>query len=122
MAEGAQGDTIRREEQVDGSDLLLSAEPHIGDLDCPHCGSPTYRRSSKLVTITFREIFYVCRNVACGHTYKASLSYEYGLSPSAIPNPDLDLPMRPMERVPGVNTRQPTGPPEVSSNQPGLFD
>jgi len=69
------------------------------ELCCPHCKSPGNRRSSREVTTTFREIFYICRNPVCGHSWKASLTYEYGLSPSAIPDPALDLPMRVMDRA-----------------------
>ena len=68
------------------------------ELCCPHCKSPGNRRSSREVTITFREIFYVCRNPVCGHTWKASLTYDYGLSPSAIPDPAVNLPVRVADR------------------------
>jgi hypothetical protein len=92
------------------------------ELSCPHCLSQGDRRSSRELTPTFREIYYVCRNPACGHSWKASLTYDYGLSPSAIPDPALDLPMRPVDRRETLaalaNAR--AAPPDPS--QPGFFD
>lgn len=92
-----------------------------GDLRCPHCQTPGDRRTSREVTLTFREIFYVCRNPVCGHTWKASLSYDYGLSPSAIPDPRVDLPMRTIPReaaIAAIRAAQVTPDPD----QPGLFE
>ena len=100
----------------------LAERLRMNDLACPHCGSITYRRSSRLVTPIFREIRFACLNEACAHTFVASLSYSYGLSPSGIPDPAVDLPMRPMERIPGLTIAQSTGPPDPGPNQPGLFD
>lgn len=108
--------------QVPDVDFLRDDEHRSGDLRCPHCRSLTYRRTSRELTATFRELYYMCRNPACGHTFKASLSYDYGLSPSAIPDPDLDLPLRPMERIPGYNARAPDDPVRDDPNQPRLFD
>ncbi|MDR7101443.1 ogr/Delta-like zinc finger family protein [Croceicoccus sp. BE223] len=90
-----------------------------GDLRCPHCRSTVLRRTSREITPTFRELFYICRNAACGHSFKASLSYEYGLSPSGIPDPALNLPMRPMERMPGETIPAPGALPDP--NQLNLF-
>jgi hypothetical protein len=42
-----------------------------------------------------REIYYQCTNVVCGHTWKASETYDYGLVPSATPDPRVTLPQRP---------------------------
>ena len=92
-----------------------------GDLRCPHCGSLTFRRTSREVTRTYRELFYICRNVVCGHTFKASLSYEYGLSPSAIPDPKINLPLRVVERSTAIGARDPTNSPRPDPNQPSLF-
>ena len=33
-------------------DMVLTADPHIGDMPCPHCGHETFRRSSRLITPT----------------------------------------------------------------------
>lgn len=65
-----------------------------GRLRCPHCRTPGQRRSSRPVTDTHREIYYQCTNVVCGHTWKASETYDYGLVPSATPDPRVTLPQR----------------------------
>lgn len=91
-----------------------------GDIRCPHCRSWGQRRSSREVTGQHRDIFYQCRNTMCGHTWKASLSYDYGLSPSAIPDPAVTLPLRPMPRE--VVMALLHKPPAPDPDQPGLFD
>lgn len=118
----AQAATLRPVAELAPADLLLGAEPSVGDLPCPHCRSETFRRSSRMVTATFREIFYICRNIGCGHSFKASLSYEYGLSPSAIPDPAVNLPMRPLDREATMAALRLHDPPVPDPNQPGLFD
>lgn len=100
---------------------LLPADDHrTGNLRCPHCGSTGQRRSSREITLTFREIFYQCPFAPCGHTWKASLNYDYGLSPSGIPDPTVDLPLRPMERMAGLNNRLTAPPPDP--RQARLFE
>ena len=51
-------------EVVSTTEMVLTADPHIGDMPCPHCGHETFRRSSRLITPTYREIFFACRNIA----------------------------------------------------------
>lgn len=84
---------------------------------CPHCRNYGIRRSSREVTITFRQSTYVCGNPACGHTWVASTSYDYGLSPSAIPDESVDLPMRPMDRQALIRAPSLADDPD----QPSLF-
>lgn len=93
-----------------------------GNLRCPHCRSIGYVHTSRAVTDTHREVYYSCTNVACAHSWKASLSYEYGLSPSAIPDPKVELPMRPLSREDIAALRdQPGKPPMDDPNQLSLF-
>lgn len=61
---------------------------------CPHCESKAIARSSKLLSITLREITYQCTDVYCGHTYVANLEVVRTLSPSAKPNAAVDLPVQ----------------------------
>lgn len=101
-----------------GEAILMGAQPtRTGKLRCPHCRAVGDKRSSQSVSDTHRVIHYACSNVACGHTWRASESYEYGLSPSAIPDPRVNLPLRPMARqdvLEAMAARDPA--------QPGLFD
>jgi len=92
------------------------------ELRCPHCLVPGARRSSREIQVTMRQISYSCRNPACGHTWRASLIYDYGLSPSAIPNPTVNLRMRPMDRGDVIQALSDANAPLPDPAQPGLFD
>lgn len=96
------------------------------DLRCPHCKMPGIRRSSQEVSVTLRQIFFSCPNPFCGHSWKASLTYDYGISPSAIPCPDmadLRLYMPPRDEVmAGVReARRREQPLDLNSAQIDLF-
>lgn len=65
------------------------------NLPCPHCNSVSLIRTSEQETPTTRNLYYICLNVDCGATWKAQLAIVHMLSPSAIPNPQVDIPMAP---------------------------
>lgn len=75
-----------------------TANKHYG-LPCPHCGSPGRIRTSDLIEPTFRVIYFECSYYLCGHKWRASLAYEYGIQPSAIPKPGVDLPLKTPNRA-----------------------
>lgn len=58
---------------------------------CPHCGHRATARTSAAITRLYREITYRCENDRCGHVYVASLEVRRTLSPSAIPNPAVQI-------------------------------
>lgn len=87
-----------------------------GHVRCPHCDCVGLRRSSRAVTPQHRQIYYQCSNVLCGHTWLATLSYEYGIVPSAIPDPRVVLPLRPMPRQQVLELLR-----EADPDQPDLF-
>lgn len=87
-----------------------------GDILCPHCRCVGHRRTSRPITEQHREIYYQCSNVACGHTWRATLSYDYGIVPSAIPDPKVSLPLRPMSRQEALEALR-----ELDPDQPELF-
>lgn len=60
---------------------------------CPHCKGPATIRTSEEVTPLLRELFVVCRNPACGHTFVAATEIHRTLSPSAMPDPAVRLPL-----------------------------
>ena len=105
---------------LDPEDTFFHRKPRYPDLSCPHCLAAGIRYSSRPLTVTFREVYYACANPLCGHTWKATLSYDYGLSPSAIPDPALNLPMRMADRESALPPRG--SPPLPDPDQPGLFD
>lgn len=95
-----------------------TANKHYG-LPCPHCGSRGNIRTSDLIEPTFRVIYFECSFYQCGHKWRASLAYEYGIQPSAIPKPGLDLPLKTPVRADLIDDSRPPGP------EPGplpLFD
>lgn len=86
-------------------------------LRCPHCKFAGRRRSSREITPTHRDIYYQCTNLFCGHTWKASETYDYGIVPSAIPNPRVTLPLRAVSRQDAMEITRPR-----DAAQPELFD
>jgi hypothetical protein len=65
---------------------------------CPHCRTRANARSSRELSVTLREITFMCLNPECGHTYIANIEFARTLSPSAIPNLTLKLPFSPVVR------------------------
>ena len=62
-------------------------------LRCPHCTSPCTIRSSEQMSLLTRQQFYCCVNAECGHTFVALTEIVRTLSPSATPNPSVNLPL-----------------------------
>ena len=60
---------------------------------CPHCKSPATVRTSHEITTLSREIHFACGNTDCGHTFVAVAEIHRTLSPSAIPDPQVRLPL-----------------------------
>lgn len=60
---------------------------------CPHCDAQAEIRTSRIVSKTMRELAYACTNVECGHTFLAATEILRTLSPSATPNPAVNLPL-----------------------------
>ncbi|MFG0641901.1 MULTISPECIES: ogr/Delta-like zinc finger family protein [Delftia] len=60
---------------------------------CPHCNEHAYTRTSLQLTNTSRETIFQCRNFECGHVFSAVTEINRTISPSAIPNPGVVLPM-----------------------------
>lgn len=62
-------------------------------LDCPHCEWPCVVRTSMKLSNLTRETMYACTNVECGHTFVGLTEIVRTLSPSATPNPSVNLPL-----------------------------
>ena len=82
--------------QSDSQSIYLpQVSSRDGNLRCPHCFMPSHRRTSEEINITTRSLLFSCTNAFCTHSFRALLVYDYGIAPSAIPNPDMaHLPMR----------------------------
>ncbi len=62
-------------------------------LHCPHCDAQALIRTSVQITVLTRETTYCCTNAECGHTFSALTEIVRTLSPSATPNPSINLPL-----------------------------
>lgn len=60
---------------------------------CPHCKCEARARSSEQLTPLTKLIWYQCRNLDCGHTFRATEEITHSISPSAMPDPAINLPM-----------------------------
>lgn len=77
---------------VSGEKRQLDSSPRIR---CPHCESAMRIRGSRLLTPTYRQLNMQCTNVACSASYRADLTLTHIISPSGIPNPQVQLPISP---------------------------
>jgi hypothetical protein len=81
---------------------------------CPHCGCRCYTLNSEQITLTYREIRYVCGKAECGHIFVAALTPVRTLVPSSLPNPDIVIPL-------GRSFTARRGDPEPDPNQTDMF-
>lgn len=65
---------------------------------CPHCKNDARVRSSRALTPTYRQLYLQCGNVTCGHTFAAELTITHTISPSACPDPTIELRQAPPRR------------------------
>jgi hypothetical protein len=52
-------------------------------------------RKSEKQTATFQTMYARCNNIVCGASYVGSLTWDYTLSPSGLPQPQVTLPLSP---------------------------
>jgi len=62
-------------------------------MNCPHCKHVARVRTSSSLSPLYREATYTCSNTLCGHVFVCGIEALRTLSPSAIPDPDVDLPL-----------------------------
>ncbi len=62
---------------------------------CPACGGPAKIRHSRPYGDVTTALYFQCQHVPCGMTYMGMISIEYYISPSAMPEPLVDLPPPP---------------------------
>lgn len=87
-------------------------------MNCPHCGTRADVRTSLPVSRTMREAYFQCPNLACGHTWMARIEAVRTITPSALADPSVHLPIssrREAERIHDVLS-------DVNRNQRSFFD
>ena len=96
---------------------LTPRSPLSNALTCPHCGDVARCRNSKSITETYREAYYECRQLMCGHTWKVAISFIHTIRASANPRPGLELTMAPRSKPPvPANDSGPEVPLPVAAN------
>lgn len=55
-------------------------------------------RKSEKVTATFQTMYARCNNLVCNASYVGSLTWDYTLSPSGLPQPQITLPLSPTKQ------------------------
>jgi len=58
---------------------------------CPHCGTKSPVRTSQYMSPTVTWLYVQCRNIECGHTWRVDAEASVTISPSAIPNPTVNM-------------------------------
>ena len=95
--------------QLPGTQAEIPHQARLG-MACPHCGGPARIRTSRSLTRTYRQISFQCLDAACGHTFGAELTVTHTISPSARPNPDVQLRVAPQRKHAASANDQPCGP------------
>lgn len=72
-------------------------------MSCPHCGWRAQIRTSVEQSETMREVYFLCQNLVCGHSWVATLEAVRTISPSGLPNPYIDLPVLTRQEVERVH-------------------
>jgi len=62
-------------------------------MNCPHCGWRAQIRTSIEQSPTLRDVYFLCENIVCGHSWVATLEAVRTIAPSGLPNPRIDLPI-----------------------------
>ena len=63
-------------------------------MPCPHCRTRAKLRYARQDSPTLYVFRFMCDDIECGHSFEAQLEYGHTLSPSAIPNPEVCMPVR----------------------------
>lgn len=67
----------------------------VVSMACPHCNQPATCRNTRNLSPLYREVTFQCRNVECGHIWVCGMEAIRTLSPSAIPSPEIVIPLSP---------------------------
>lgn len=74
-------------------------------MKCPHCGQKARAHDSERLGRLVQAARYACSNLECGHTFMVETEVLYTLSPSAVPDESLTLPIWSHRSQPCPTTR-----------------
>ncbi|PNU04294.1 ogr/Delta-like zinc finger family protein [Novosphingobium guangzhouense] len=84
--------------------------PHVC---CPACGGRAFARSAGKTSLTFREVYFTCRNPdACGHQFVVEMTATRTTKPSRYPAPKHKLPMTTWREAANDRAANDDGPPD----------
>jgi len=73
---------------------MKRSAPRLPHIRCPHCGSQAFARTGGKTDTTYREVYYYCREaLSCGHVFVVGMEILRTIRPSAMPNPEVQLPI-----------------------------
>jgi hypothetical protein len=88
-------------------------------MPCPHCMSPAAVSDSRQITRLVRDVYLRCTSLECGAAFKAQFAAVAMILPSAVPHPDVKLPMTPhrrrAEKITPANDDEPLARNEVQA-------
>jgi len=73
-------------------------DQHLTGMRCPHCKGPARVRTSRAVTLTYRQMTCHRLDHECGHTFGADLTVTHTIRVSACPDPNVVLRQSPPRR------------------------
>lgn len=85
-------------------------------MPCPHCRTRAQVRTVKDLSPTLRWVYFLCNNLACGHSWVATLEADRTISPSGMPDPRIALPIMARREVEAVHAAL------TQSPQRSIFD
>lgn len=71
----------------------MSSNTSVYKLRCPDCHHGVRVRNSTQEHALLRVAYLQCSNVGCGATFRVEMETTHRMSPSANPNPAINLPM-----------------------------
>jgi hypothetical protein len=63
------------------------------NIPCPHCKGRVKTNKSRMMSTLMKEITYMCQNPDCGYVFVASLEVLRTLTLSAMPDPQIRVPI-----------------------------
>ncbi len=87
-------------------------------MNCPHCRARAQVRASTELTPTLRQVYFLCTNLACAHSWVATLEAERTIAPSGLPNPAINLPIMERRQVEAIHAAL-SG---INEKQRSIFD
>lgn len=95
-------------------------KPRMPAIKCPSCGDNAFARSGGKSSLTYRELYYHCRNeTGCGHVFVVVMEADRTVRPSMHPAPLTTLPMTTWRSGVPANDDEPSPANDDVPDKPG---